>query len=680
MVRALLPVSLAALAAFLPAPAPAQYLPVRNDPLVRMPGTQPGDGVTLDPARNCQTCHFNYDSTAEPGFAWRGSMMSQAARDPLFWSCLAVAGQDSLWAIGRPNATDLCLRCHLPRGWLAGRSEPPNGASMTGSDFDGVQCDFCHRMYDPFHQDTFSGRREGNDWDEALGLYNSRVAAFRTLDADQTQARTVRNYSGLPFFRYDRPFSHKWDENGSGQYFVSKKVEKRASFADAQPLHDFQYSRYHKSRYFCGTCHDVSNPVLANLRAEGTPPGDRRTILTSEEDPAHSYAPVERTFSEFLLSDYGQPGGAPGIGPYSPAVFNTSRVGNFIGSCQDCHMPDVVGRGCFLGIAPLRPSGSAEHPRSGQPFHDLTGGNAWVPWLLASTVTSSPNYDARNRQLLDQPALLTMELNTGVALDPQALLAGVARVQETLRRAASLEGLTYAPATGEVRFRIQNQTGHKLITGFPEGRRMFVQVKVLSGTQLIHEVNPYDAAAGTLKGLDPHHAPGSPPLGPLESHRDALVYEAHRSSVLTGEARTFHFVLSTGVVKDNRIPPRGFRIAQARARGCEPVVGGDPMPTLFTAAEYAGGWDDVRLFVPPGGDRVVVSLWYQTTSREYVEFLRDEIRGTGRRTLPAWAYVAQTNPWFTRLRAWGDVLWELWDRNKHVPGAAPILMAQAFWP
>ena len=25
------------------------------------------------------------------------------------------------------------------------------------------------------------------------------------------------------------------------------------------------YSRYHKSRYFCATCHDVSNAVLANL-------------------------------------------------------------------------------------------------------------------------------------------------------------------------------------------------------------------------------------------------------------------------------------------------------------------------------------------------------------------------------------------------------------------------------
>ena len=33
---------------------------------------------------------------------------------------------------------------------------------------------------------------------------------------------------------------------------------------------------------------------------------------------------------------------------------------------------------------PVRPVESAEHPNSGQPRHDLTGGNAWVSWVLAS--------------------------------------------------------------------------------------------------------------------------------------------------------------------------------------------------------------------------------------------------------------------------------------------------------
>ena len=60
---------------------------------------------------------------------------------------------------------------------------------------------------------------------------------------------------------------------------------------------------------------------------------------------------------------------------------------------------------------------------------------------------------------------------------------------------------------------------------------------------------------------------------------------------------------------------------------------GAAAPDYFTAAEYAGGYDDVALTIPAGADAVEVRLYYQTTSREYIEFLRDEINGNGS-TLP----------------------------------------------
>jgi len=44
----------------------------------------------------------------------------------------------------------------------------------------------------------------------------------------------------------------------------------------------------------------------------------------------------------------------------------------------------------------------------------------------------------------------------------------------------------------------------------------------------------------------------------------------------------------------------------------------------FSSAMY-----DVSLTVVGGVDRIQVKLYYQTTSREYVEFLGDEINGTG---------------------------------------------------
>ena len=77
--------------------------PVAQDPLVRMPGTQPL-ALTLEAPGTCMNCHAGFDAAVEPGFNWQGSMMGQAARDPLFYACFTVAAQDSIWALGNPNA------------------------------------------------------------------------------------------------------------------------------------------------------------------------------------------------------------------------------------------------------------------------------------------------------------------------------------------------------------------------------------------------------------------------------------------------------------------------------------------------------------------------------------------------------------------------------------------------
>jgi hypothetical protein len=659
---------------------------VTSDPLVRMPGTQPGQ-VTVEGPNRCLNCHAGYSAAVEPGFNWKGSMMAQSARDFLFYACMTVAGQDSIWATGRPNAVDICERCHFPKGWLEGRSDPTNASAMTGADFDGVECDVCHRAFDPFFETTYAGTRESNDWtgywDESNASSTpSTVAAHDTYLADATEATATILFDGDLFFLSNVPWSAGYSENGSGQYFIAAGSDKRASFADADARHTMLYSRHHKSRYFCGTCHDVSNPVLANLGQSGTEP------LTTETNSAYSYYHVERTFSEFMLSDYGQQGGSAGKGYFAGGI-TTAHPGNAIASCQDCHMHDVVGVGCNKQGAILRPTGSVEHPHSGLPLHDLTGGNMFVSSVLASTVVGSPNYDATNASLLGQgPATLTLDLTAGEGVDPTALLAGVDRAEDNLERAATVENVAYDPATGQLSFRIQNNTGHKLISGFPEGRRMFVSIGAYAGATLLYHVNPYDQTAGTLKGLPPSYSPNSPALGPGEAYVDALVYEVHPESALTGEDETFHFALATGRYKDNRIPPKGFRIAEAGDRLSTPVWDGQLRPDYYTAAEYAGGYDDVSLTMPAGADRVEVELLYQTTSREYVEFLRDEINGTASTlTLdpvtgknPAGGtetYIVQTDPFFAQLRAWGDTIWQLWQHNKGVPGAAPVLMAEA---
>ena len=392
---------------------------VQDDPLVRMPGTQPGQTALEAPGR-CLNCHAGYNPAVEPGYNWKGSMMAQSARDFLYFACVTVAAQDSAWATGgNPNAVDICERCHFPKGWLEGRSDPPNASLMTGADYDGVQCDFCHQLYDPFFEGTHNLAREGDldgdgaisadewrdYWDEASASSSPYPPAATTYAEDASLATALTFFNGTNFYTNTLPVSPGYVENGAGQYYVStsSKGEKRASFADATGRHDMLYSRYHKSRYFCHTCHDVSNPVLANL--EDDPTGQ----LTTETQPAYSYYHVERTSSEFMLSDYAQEGGAPGIGPFAPDQFDTSYPNNYIAKCQDCHMPDRVGKGAGMKDAPARPTESTEHPNSGQPQHDLTGGNAWISYILASAIPGSPQHDPDNEQLLYQgPGVLTL--------------------------------------------------------------------------------------------------------------------------------------------------------------------------------------------------------------------------------------------------------------------------------
>jgi len=348
-------------------------------------------------------------------------------------------------------------------------------------------------------------------------------------------------------------------------------------------------------------------------------------------------------------------------------------------------MRDVRGVGATDSEPVLRPDKSMEHPNSGMPSHDLVGGNVFVSYVLASTVEGSPEYDAVNARLLSQgPAVpLTLDLNAGLGVDATAMLAFVDAAKEQLRAAATIEAVTYSQETGALAFRVVNHTGHKLISGFPEGRRMFVNVKAYSGDALVEELNPYDETLGTLKGLEPEYSANSPALNERERYVDELVYEMHPSSKLTGEKKTFHFALATGRSKDNRIPPRDFRIADAPTRLVEPVWKGDVKMDLYSEEEYAGGYDDVALDLKLGADRVEIRLYYQTTSREYIEFLRDEINGVNTTlTSPTpsgeeVAYVVQTDPFFSQMRDWGDAVWRLWEHNKDVPGAAPFLMAQA---
>ena len=153
---------------------------------------------------------------------------------------------------------------------------------------------------------------------------------------------------------------------------------------------------------------------------------------------------------------------------------------------------------------------------------------------------------------------------------------------------------------------VTNNTGHKLPTGYPEGRRMWLNIKFYDESMtLIAESAAYD-----------------PNTGELGHDAEAKIYETKPGldetiAPLVGvePGASFHFVLNNKIFKDNRIPPRGFTNAAFAD------FGGAPVGHSYADGQY---WDDTQYSVPAGATSAEVTLYYQTTSKEYVEFLRDE--------------------------------------------------------
>lgn len=632
--------------------------PVASDRRVFMPGSQPGS-VNLESVSKCDNCHGGYNAAVEPAHTWTGSMMAQAARDPIFWATLVVAEQDSIWALGNPNAGDLCLRCHTPPGWLGGRSDPPNGTALAGSDFEGVNCDSCHRMVDPLLalRQLSSVPPETN----ATAI----AAADATYTRDRNILRNLLLFDGTPLLNtntdlptfYGTGAVTNYSEATGGQFFIDPGNAKSGQRYDADPTHQLYYSRFHKSRNFCATCHDVSNPALANVALGAGVP---------ERQAAASYFHVERTWSEFALSAY-----ARGIGTNTNPKLAAAGI-PFAASCQDCHMRDVTGKACNKqGIA----------TRTDLALHDLTGGNSWMLGILASADNNGPAYDAYNFAILSGSKYPGAKIDTmGLRNKGQALLDGKARALQMLSWAADLSPMANNDDSATIR--ILNNTGHKLISGYPEGRRLWLNVQFLNAAgAVISEINPYQPLViGTNAQGNNFYVSG----GTLTRTHDPLVFEAEMTSALSGEEKTFHFVLGTDRHKDNRIPPKGFDIANATPRLVHPRHEGADATNYFTAAEYAGGYHEVTVPKPPGTAGWRARLYYQTTSKEYIEFLRDEIAGTNNSTLSSptprgepQAYVVQTDPFFSTLKDWGKAIWDLWLHNG---GSAPVLLTKTIDP
>jgi plastocyanin len=516
------------------------------------PGTQPLDAGAVLPSSVCLSCHGGYQENVEPG-AWKGTMMSQAGRDPLFYACLAVAEQDA------PASGDLCIRCHAAVGWLGGHSVPTDGSRLTAEDRDGVSCALCHRMVDPVYQPGVSPPQD-------QAILNQLLPA------------------------------HVPTGYANGQYVIDPQLEmRRGPYASTAAPHTFLASDFHRRSDLCGTCHDVSNPVFTRVAGPDYAPGplDQR----ADSVGVRWILPIERTFSEWRNSAFP-------AGVYAPE-FAGSKPDGIVSTCESCHEPAVDGRGCNPDSFPNAPI------RSDLPFHDMTGGNAWMPMALLGLSGLYPGeIDAAAQQRVAQ------------------------RATDMLKKAATLQLQTAAAGDSHaVTVTITNHTGHKLPTGYPEGRRMWIEVRARdAGGALVYHSGAYDRPTAALT-LDP----------------DAVVYEEHlglspawAASLGLVPGPSFHFVLNDTIYKDNRIPPLGFTAAGFATFGGAPVDDARPSP------RYADGqnWDASVFRLPPTARSVAVTLLYQSTSREYAEFLRDEnqTNDAGQRLYDLWASHGKSDP------------------------------------
>jgi hypothetical protein len=455
-------------------------------------GTLQGElGTALADNSNCMNCHADPDDVAMAGNAYNGSLMHLAGVDPIFLTSLEIAYDDV------QVSAELCIRCHYPRGWLAGRGEgtPEQFFGLNDDDKQGIQCDYCHRMESPDPQDP-------------NGVNDILVA--------------------------------------NAQVFLSDNTAKKGPLNSGNTLgHTTEYSALMEDSIICGQCHDVSNTFVERIDDNG--------------DSLQQPVPIERTYSEWKASDFGD--------PTSPDY----------ATCQSCHMKSYTGVSASIGDPPER----TLHE------HKIVGGNEVVPrmvsWLYADDQTA--------------PDFIRIP-----SADAERIAAAAA---QQVSEAGTLEALELidTPTGPALRVKLENETGHKLPTGYAEGRRIWIS----------HATRLPDGRTGTTSGnIDPatwEFVAGEEPL---------RTYEILLSEGLDPN-HSFHFVRVDRLIKDNRIPPKGF----VPATDTEVVAHDYPANADGTLQH----WDEITLPLGVAWDDacwpviVDVKALFQSSSGDYFRFL-----------------------------------------------------------
>ncbi len=316
-----------------------------------------------------------------------------------------------------------------------------------------------------------------------------------------------------------------------------------------EPQHPWaQDLEFLPSSRMCGTCHDVSTP-----RERVDDRGVGLGVLFNEQ----------RTYSEWLGSDFAEPG-------------PNQR------SCQDCHMPAIptstLGCNMFAG---------APHASGGR-RHVLVGANVGGMQVAKSLFGDAGTNEVPDWRFDESIAWAQEFVQTAATLEvefPAAVDLG--------------EGLLSLPVT------ITNQTGHKLPTGYSEGRVMWIEVSARYQGELVWSSGLWDGQAGTIA-------------------EDAQVRRYEAIAERWSDGASLHLLLNDHWLVDSRIPPKGLGLdPETDPIGDRYVLQPDDTWPNFDAISYAfepAALDDLTPGQPDTLE-LEVRLLYWLNTPSYLDFL-----------------------------------------------------------
>ncbi len=413
-------------------------------------------------------------------------------------------------------------------------------------------------------------------------------------------------------------------------------------------------NKFLKTSEMCASCHELTVPVASHGM------------------------PEQRTFTEWKYSAYSKANAFqdPTI-PSKPALpaGATKTYNSLAGEirCQDCHMPKVKHE--YDDISPVSlnadpvmvgffPYGKDRNDTGGTSSHKHAGANRDLPDYM-KLLYPEPDLEVIGAQTGNDTRIFPGMLSTR---DP-LLQRSQRNTELSLRDGVGVEILAVTETGAgvyEVQVKVVNKTGHKIPSGYPDGRRFWIGLEVkdsATGTP-VYTSGYYDAANADLLT-----APGLAFKRALQPTIDAtvaggnavMVYERVTcwdgllgllNQTTQGRCQPDEFgnvmgpnLLNNAIAFDNRIPPTGFDYAKYQTGGAGFWVY-DPVTLAYRedATRYPAGqgFDLVTYrFTAPAGQALQAraTAYWQTHSKEFMEHLRVQDSSTVRPEGPVNAFM-----------------------------------------